>query len=65
MKLIVEEVGLEEYTFESGDQRDSYTKVEYYIKVKIDDLWYVNKDKHYKLEQALTLRENLRKGMGK
>jgi len=55
--MIVDDIGLEETTYETGAQMDSYTKVGYYIKIKANGKWYVNREKHYPLEEALKIRD--------
>ncbi len=63
MGIIVEDCSLEPHSYEIGHQMDPYTVTEYRLKFKIDGKWYLG-DEHYKLNEALKMRDKWRKSAG-
>jgi len=61
--MLVEEMTLEPYSFETGDQREPTVVTHFFIRVKIDSKWYKSED-HYPMEKALKIRDDYRTVFG-
>ena len=63
--MIIIDVGLEPTTVEYGHPMQPTYKTKYYIKVSEGNgkEWFVNRDKSYTLEEALTKRDEMLDGI--
>jgi len=55
----ITEITLEPYTFETGHQLDPIKVTEFYIKIKLGDIW-LKSDKRYSMDQALAYRDRIK-----